>query len=30
LTKVEFPPSDQYLAHYNSYQPALAEQEDEG
>ena len=30
LTKVEFPPSDQYLAHYNSYQLALAEQEDEG
>ena len=30
LTKVEFPPIDQYLAHYNSYQPNLAEQEDEG
>ncbi len=30
LTKVEFPPVDQYLAHYNSYQPNLAEQEDEG
>ena len=30
LTKVEFPPIDQYLAHYNSYQPNLAEHEDEG
>jgi tRNA pseudouridine38-40 synthase len=29
LTKVEFPPIDQYLAHYNSYQPGLAENEDE-
>ena len=30
LPNVEFPPVDQYLTHYNSYQPNLAEQEDEG
>jgi tRNA pseudouridine38-40 synthase len=29
LTKVEFPPIDQYLAHYNSYQSNPAEQVDE-
>lgn len=30
LVKVEFPPVEQYLAHYNSYQPTSAELEDEG
>lgn len=30
LTKVEFPPIEQYLDHYNNYQPTLAAQEDEG